>query len=156
MAAEGLVILLGSLLLALFIGSVCLRGACYFYNLMAGGPKSPTSVPEPSTGKAMGILAVIMGANWALSCVIGLATSAGQAAGGARGSPGLNLLGAAVSVPLSFLIMAGMLTAMLPTTFGRSILVTLLYLLICLIAVAIGVVIAMAFGFSIMRYLQGR
>ena len=37
------------------IGAVCLRAAVALYNKMAGGPSSPSSVPEPTFGKAMWI-----------------------------------------------------------------------------------------------------
>ena len=40
-------------------------------------------------------------------------------------------------VPVSFLIMAGVLSAKLPTTFGNAILVTFCYLLVVLLVVGV-------------------
>jgi hypothetical protein len=37
------------------IGAVFLRAAVALYNKLAGGPSSPSSVPEPTFGKAMWI-----------------------------------------------------------------------------------------------------
>jgi hypothetical protein len=100
------------------IGAAFLRAACAFYNKLAGGKGSPSSVPEPLLGKAMGITFVTALVN---------------------AVAGFELL----SLPVSLLVMAGMNSALLPTTFGRGLLVALCYLLVGLFVV---VVLAVLFG----------
>jgi hypothetical protein len=104
-----------ALVLGTVIGAVFLRPACAFYNKLAGGGGSPGSVPEPRLGKAMGITFVA-----ALVPAV----------------PGFELL----SLPVSLLVLAGMSSALLPTTFARGLLVALCYLavgLVVLVALAI-------------------
>jgi len=127
--------------IGLLIGAVILRAACALYNAMAGGKGSPYRVPEPELGKAMGIVFVTALINYASGFVIGLMANAGAEA--TRINPlGPNLLASAISLPLSLLVMAAMLTAMLPTTFGRGILVALCNLLVTiLVVVAVAIVV---------------
>jgi hypothetical protein len=56
--------------------------------------------------------------------------------------PGVSAVAQLISFPVSLLIMAAMLAGMLPTTFGRAILVTLCYMLIVLLVA--GVLVALA------------
>lgn len=100
------------------IGALFLRGGCALYNELAGGKGSPSGVPEPPLGKAMGITFVTTLVHAVL---------------------GFELLAA----PISLLVMAGMCSALLPTTFIRGLLVALCYLLVGLFAV---VVLAVIFG----------
>ena len=126
------------------IGAVILRAAIALYNKMAGGVSSPGSVPEPALGKAMWITFAICMAQILLGAAIVFATWPGASAPGARGEA-FDLVLQLVSFPASFLIMAGMLSARLPTTFARAILVTLCYVLLALlfagVLVAIGVLV---------------
>jgi hypothetical protein len=100
------------------LGAVFLRAACALYNKLAGGKGSPSSVPEPLLGKAMGITFVTI-------LVHAVA--------------GFELL----SLPVSLLVLAGMNSALLPTTFARGVLVALCYLLVGFFVV---VVLAFLFG----------
>ena len=120
----------GLLLCALFIGlaietligALFLRAAVAFYNKMAGGASSPSSVPEPAFGKAMWIIfdstvfQMVVG-----GLFIAISTGAGPVAPGADGKRAdvvAQLISFPVSLPIvSFLIMAGVLSAKLPTTF---------------------------------------
>jgi hypothetical protein len=145
----------GLLLCALFIGlsietligAVFLRAAVNLYNKMAGGASSPGSVPEPAFGKAMWIIfgstvfQMVVG-----GLVIGISTDAGPVASGAGGK-GVDFVAQLLSFPVGLLIMAGVLSAKLPTTFGRAILVALCYLLVALLVVGALVGIAvLVFG----------
>jgi hypothetical protein len=128
------------------IGAVFLRAAIALYNKMAGGESSPSSVPEPEFGKAMGITFVTSLVQMVVGFFIGLVTAAGAAAARERGQ-GVDVLAQLISFPVSLLIMAGMLCAMLPTTFGRAILVTLCYMLVVLLVVGVLVgIVFLVFG----------
>lgn len=130
------------------VGAVMLRAAAALYNKFAGGASSPSAVPEPDFGKAAQITFVTMLANWGVSFVIGLAM--GGATSGTNHGELAAAVGQFVSGCIGLLVMAGMLAAMLPTTFPRALLVTLCYLLIgILVAIVIGgfiVVGALAIG----------
>jgi hypothetical protein len=123
------------------IGAVFLRAAVALYNKMAGGTSSPSSVPEPALGKAMWIIFASSLAQMVVGLLIDLVTGAGPAVAGARGQE-VDVVAELIFFPVSLLIMAGMLSAKLPTTFGRAILVTLCYLLVALPVVGVFVGIA--------------
>ena len=145
----------GLLLCALFIGlsietligAVFLRAAVNLYNKMAGGASSPGSVPEPAFGKAMWIIfdstvmrIVVVGL---LICIS--TTGAGPVVPGAGGK-GDHVVAQLISSPvslliMSLLIMAAVLSAKLPTTFGRAIVVTFCYMLVALL---VGVLVGIA------------
>jgi hypothetical protein len=133
------------------IGAVFLRAACALYNKFAGGKQSPSSVPEPLLGKAMGITFLTGLVNVVVGVVIGLLVVGGTAAG--AGERGAAITEQLLSLPASLLVMAGMNAAMLPTTFTRGLLVALCYLLVVLLVL---VVLAVIFGglfliFSLLR-----
>jgi hypothetical protein len=117
---------------ATLIGAVFLRAAVALYNKMAGGASSPSGVPEPALGKAMWISFAISLAQMVVGSLIGLLTDAGPTAAGTRGQ-GADVVAQLISFAVSLLIMAGMLSARLPTTFGRAICVTLCYMLVVLL-----------------------
>jgi hypothetical protein len=139
--------MLCGLLIGTLIGAVILRAACWLYNKMAGGPKSPSAVPEPEFGRAMLIVFVTAIVQMGVGFVLGLVIGGGAAATGQADNPSMRLLPSLIGLPLGFLVMAGMLTAMLPTTFPRALLVALLeYFVIIVIAVIIVVFFALIFG----------
>ena len=119
------------------IGAVFLRAAISLYNKMAGGASSPGSVPEPAFGKAMWIIfgstvfQMVVG-----GLVIGISTDAGPVAAGAGGK-GVDFVAQLISLPVGLLIMAAVLSAKLPTTFGRAVLVTFCYMLMVLLVVGV-------------------
>jgi hypothetical protein len=144
----GLVI---ALLVGTLIGAVFLRAAIALFNKMAGASGPPAGVPEPPFGRAMGITFVTSLVNWVVGFVIGLATGAGAQAAGPDGAKGVNLLAQAASVPAGLLVMALMLTALLPTSFGKAVLVTLLYLVIVALVVGVIVGVLVAVGLFALR-----
>jgi hypothetical protein len=117
------------------IGAVCLRAAVALYNQLAGGASSPRSVPEPALGKAMWITFAIFVAQIIVGSLISL--GAGPEATTAARAPERVVVAQLISVPVNFLIAAGILSAKLPTTFGRAILVTLCDLLVSLVVVGV-------------------
>ena len=140
------------LLIGTLIGAVFLRAACWLYNKMAGGPGSASSVPEPPFGKAMLIALAVAAVNFVVSFVVGFVVGGGAAAAGAK-QQGAVLLAQLVSIPISFLVMAGMLTPLLPTTFPRALLITLLYFVIAVVVIGIAMVIIIAiFGVAILGF----
>jgi hypothetical protein len=129
-------VLLGLLVLAVvvetFIGAVCLRAGVALHNKVAlfnqwaGGASTASSVPEPALGKAMGITFATSLARIIVASLFGIGT------GGTRGQA-VDAAAVLISIPVSLLIMAEMLSARLPTTFGRAILVVLCYLIVVLL-----------------------
>jgi hypothetical protein len=80
----------------------------------------------PDVGKAAGIVFGTIVLNMVLSVVIGFTLGAGTAVAG--GSMEMATHSAQLaSFVIGFLVLAGLLTAVLPTSFGRAALVTLLY-----------------------------
>src|SRR5262245_24340816 len=126
--------------LCLLIGAVILRAACSLYNKMAGADKR---VPEPGFGKALGIMVVTLIVNIVVGGVLGLLLAGGGAAAGAD-QRAMQLLVNVISIPIGFLTMAGMSTVMLPTSFGRALLVTLIQYAIMF---AIEIVVAEVIGY---------
>jgi hypothetical protein len=145
---EGAVV--GVLLCALAVGvtvetlieAVCLRAGVALYNKLAGGASSPDGVPEPALGKAMWITFARILAQVVVGALLSLGTGAGPTAAGVR-EEGIDVVVPLVSFSVSLLIMAGILSARLPTTFGRAISVTLCYLLVVLLVVGVLVGIAL-------------
>jgi len=138
------VLLCAALVIGLAIGTltgaVFLRAAVALYNKMAGGASSPRGVPEPAFGKATWIILATFMGQIIVGSLIAISTGAGPVAAGAGGK-GVDVV-ALISFPVGLLIMAAVLSAKLPTTFGRAILVTLCYVLVELLVVGILVVIA--------------
>ena len=123
------------------IGAVIFRTACWAYNKLVGGPETMHAVPEPDFGRACAIVFVAALIN-------------------AVASAGISLIGIAQAInpmminlmplPISLLALAGMATVMLPTDFGKGLLVSLLHLAI---GFCVGVVI---FGFMLLVFVASR
>ncbi|MFO0863877.1 MAG: hypothetical protein U0744_04330 [Gemmataceae bacterium] len=138
------------LLIGALIGAVILRAAIAIYQLLSGGSQSPHAVPEPSFGKSMGIMLIVALAQFAANFIIGMALGAGaQATGGP--APGMGLAAAGGSFVISLLLMSLLLTAMLPTTLPRAFLVTLLYLVVCILVGIVLFGVLMLVGVSMFR-----
>ncbi len=133
-----LVIMLYPAAMGTLFGAVLLLAAIALHNKMAGGAGAPGSVAAPSFVKALGVAFATGFINAAVGIGVALAVQATPAVQylpvGCRG-----LLPHVVALPLSLLIMAAMLTAMLPTSFRRAVVITLLYLII---AIALTLLIA--------------
>jgi hypothetical protein len=123
------------------IGAVFLRAAVAFYNKMADGASSPSSVPQPALGKAMWILFATTLAQMAAGLVIAIVFGTRLAAPRA-GEQGASVVADLITIPVSLLIMVWMLCERLPTTFGRAISVTFWYTLMELLVG--GVLVALA------------
>lgn len=124
--------------IGLAIGAVILRAAISMFNKFAGyGAENPNQVPEPSMGKAMAIVLITGVANWIVGTLIG---AVGAGALKSVAEPWNILIPSLLSLPFSFLVSAGMLTALLPTTFKRGLGVSACeYLVAILVGIAIGV-----------------
>ena len=157
--------LLCALFIALAIGTLIsaffLRAAIALYNKMAGGASSPSSVPEPTFGKAMWITFATSLAHVGVGILFDMFTApgtplrrlleslVGEVAGGA-GEKRVDVVVQLMFLPASLLIMAAMLSAKLPTTFGRAILLTLCYMLVVVLFVGVLAVIALVvFGVAL-------
>ncbi len=136
------------LLVGLAIGAVILRAAVSLYNRMSGGANSRNAVPSPSFGKAMGIVFLSGLVNMVLNFIagfgigiLGVVTSADPER--------VKLVATLISLPIGFLVTAGMLRALLPTSFGRAVLVTLCQYLILIVVVACVIAIVAALSVSV-------
>jgi hypothetical protein len=116
------------------IGAVCLRAAISVYNKMAGGAASPSGVPEPALGKAMWITFAIFVAQVVVGSLLIALVSPEAMAASARGR---DVVAQLITIPVSLLITAGILSAKLPTTFGRAILVSLCDILVGLLVAGV-------------------
>ncbi|MFO0823504.1 MAG: hypothetical protein U0792_10370 [Gemmataceae bacterium] len=119
-------------------------------------------IPEPGLGYGMVIVLVNAFAQFAVGVVmaIGLMAVAGGAGGGQGfgagkrgfgdgdgGNDAMALMMNLLSIPVGFIVTSGVLTMMLPTSFGRACLVTLFqYLIMIAIGVVIFVVLLAAVG----------
>ena len=119
-------------------GAVLLLAAIALHNKMAGGAGAPGRVTTSSFFKALGITFATALINAAVGIGVALAMQATPAVHHLPVGV-LGLLPQVVALPLSLFIMAAMLTAMLPTSFGRAVVITLLYLII---AIALTLLIA--------------
>ena len=119
----------GAILIGGLIGAVILRAAVALTNKVTGG-----AVPDPSFGKAFAMSIIAMIVNQVIQIALVFALS---------GTGNAQLIAQAIAIPVSFLVLAGVATSMLPTSFGRACLVALFY---WLIGIAIVVVIAVLFA----------
>jgi hypothetical protein len=137
------------LLVGSLVGAAVLRGAVWVYNAGAGGPDSPRRVPAPDRGKALLVVFLAQLADAAFCVALAAAalwlpgsTPAAQPGGaevavgaGEAGSPSrlepLEALLAALLLAVRLAVLTGAMAALLrvalPTTWGRALLVTLLY-----------------------------
>jgi hypothetical protein len=129
------------LALGTLIGAVLLRAAVALYNKMAGGASSPFGVPEPVFGKAMWISFDICVAQLVVGLFIGVLTGTGATVPRAD-EKGVNVDGLLIPVLIGLFIQVAILSAKLPTTFGRAIVVTLCDMLIVMLVA--GVIAAIA------------
>lgn len=162
------VIALVAIPIGLLIGAVILRAACWAANKCLPQPSSrydddddydwdeddrprrrrrssAKAIPEPSMGQAMGIVFV----NFIISFVVGGAIGFVVGAGGMARDPAAVIAMQGINLVLGFFIAAGVITAMLPTTFPRACLVVLFqYLIVLAIAIVIMVPL-LVLGFAL-------
>jgi hypothetical protein len=141
------------LAIALWIGGLFIRAAVWLANAAIGGaspseagyyeprgyavdwqgrPQPHRAVPMPPLGKAMAIAFAIGVANFLSIAALGLMYGAASAAGitpairsHLTASPHDQVRGL-IAIAVSFLVQAGMLTVLLPTSFGRACVVQVL------------------------------
>lgn len=123
-----------SVAIGTLVGAILLRAAIGLYNKLFGGKRRSTRVPEPPLPTAILITFVTSVVNVGVAFVIGFATGIGAAATGVGGK-GASLVAQSIALPISVLVMAGLLAAMLPTSIGRAMVVVALQ---AAIALAIG------------------
>lgn len=152
----------------LLIGAAILRGAVSLANKTVGGAEprpyygddddwddyplarkrglaSSEKIPVPTLGWGMLILIVVLIA----SAVVNFGVSAAIGIGVAANAVGFRGAFQVIGLPIGFLVLATMLTMMLPTSFGRGCLVSLFYYLIC-IAIAIVIFVPiLVLGFAV-------
>jgi hypothetical protein len=126
------------LLIGTLVGAVILRAACSAFNKLS---QPQNHVPEPELSKAMLISFVTTVANWILSFIIGRIV--GDALEADVMPPlQIQVIALLINLPTSTFVMAGINSLMLPTTFGRGLLVALLYIAIAIaVAVVIGAIV---------------
>jgi hypothetical protein len=134
--AAGVLIALGVILvISTLVGAIILRAAVSLCNTMTGGARSRSAVPEPSLGQAMAITFFTSLVNAVVGFVVGLARAEANPKGG-----GVDLTAQLATIPVSMFVMTCMVAALLPTTFGRAILVTVCHFLIA--AIIVGAIVA--------------
>lgn len=115
------------------IGGIVLRAAVSIYNKMVGGPDSPKAIPEPSLERAFSIMFVISVINGVAGFLIGMLL--GHAAGtGAVRARDVQILTQLACIFIGIVFTTAMLSAMLPTTIGRAMLVTILHTVIVIVS----------------------
>lgn len=133
--------MIGGLLIGTLVGAVLLRAGISLFNSLAGARHDPErQVPEPDTGKAMGIVFATMLVQIGIQIALQLAGVRLEVPNPAM-QPIADML---ISFPVGMIVMAFMLQFMLPTTFVRGLLVSLCYMVVA-IAVA-AVILMIVFG----------
>lgn len=144
----GLVAFLVALAVGVLIGAVIFRAAVSLTNKFLG---STGAVPEPPFNRAVVIVLITTIVNMIGSFVAGVAAGAGAAAADA-GESSAKIAAQLISLPIGFFIASGIYSAMLPTSFGKAMLVTVCqYIIIILIAIVMVVVVV-----GVMAMMGGR
>jgi len=124
------VALVVGVLIGLLVGAVILRSACHF-----------CSVAVPTLGSAMGIVFIRAIVTGLVGFGIGFVTALVAKDSGLPPAA-LQAIPSLISLPINFLIAAGIYTAALDVSFGRALLVHLVeFLIVLVIAVVIIVVV---------------
>ena len=116
------------LAIALTIGAALLRLGCWV-----------CKVEEPGFLKAMGIVFVNALANMVVQVLIGVFIGLIAGASGARNLQAVQVLATLISLPFVMLVSGGIYCGMIPTSFGKGI-------LIWLVQLAVWIVIALVFA----------
>lgn len=138
----GLMVLGLMLLFVTVVGAIILRIAASLYNSMFGGKRKSTRVPVPEFGQAMAITLGTTIVNFGVGLVIGFVFGFGGAAAGLQ-ARAMSVPAQLVSIPVSFLVLSAMLSSMLPTTFGKAMVVAVLQLVVTVLII-FGLVIVLA------------
>ena len=132
------------------VGAMILRAACSLFNKFAGGRDAQGAVPDPSFGRAVGISFVATLIQMVIAFVLSLATRAGGI--GDMVTPAILRL---AFLPLSICVLASITTAVLPTSFGKGMLIALIHWAIGAVIgfglVAVVIAVTMATGMKLGR-----
>src|SRR5262245_20193806 len=128
------------------LGSVILRTAIYLFNEVFGVTDSRDAVPEPTYGEGVGIIFFTMIAYSVAGFVAAFAIGFGCALAGLEQQQA-GLYARIVFMPLALLVVSGMFSSMLPTSFFRALLIAVCYIVIWILIVAAILVGMFAFGF---------
>jgi len=140
-AVGTVLVALASIGIGLSLGGVVFCAAVVLYNKLAGGPASPRSVLVPGIWKGSAVTLVSSFNAVVVSFLVGLGIVVSATAAGA-GEKRVEFMAPLISIPVGLLLMAATISAMLPTRFLRAIPLTLCYLLLNSIVVAVVEVIA--------------
>ena len=127
-----------ALIIGTLIGAVLVRASCWLFNKLAGGPGSPNAVPEPDFHKALCIAIAAIVTKIVAALVIALVASGGDL--DARASEQAQQVASLLSSLIAFLGLAGALALILPTNFGKAILLAVLYVIVALAVIGIPLV----------------
>lgn len=128
----GLLAIILGLAIQAIVGAIFLRAGIALFNRLAGDRSSGNAVPEPTFGRAMLITLVTAVAQFAIDLLIGLVAMSGDPQEPQRAVQ-------VVSAVASLLVMVGLLSAMLPTTWGRA-------FLVMLCTVVVGLLVGLVLG----------
>lgn len=133
------------LVVSSILGAVPLRASVAFCNKFAGFASS-REIPEPEVGEAMWILFVTILVNMVLGLLVLALTGPGAVLTVGRNENSAGATLQLFTLAAGFLVMAGLLTRMLPTTFAQAILVTMVWMIACvfLSSALVAMILAMA------------
>lgn len=128
-----LFVLVFGLAVGTLIAAIIFRAACWLHNKLARLANSPVLVPEPGFGRAIGVVLAAAFLHLVVSLPIAFTLPAEL-------SPVIQHL---IFQPIGLLTMAVATTAILPTGFGKGILIALLCWVVLILS-AVGVVVGIA------------
>ena len=132
------------LVLVALVGGVILRAACALFNKFVSDPAA--RVAEPNFLPAAGIVIAAALVNMVVGFTVGFVIGAGF---GPDNLQAAQYVSSAIALPLSILVMAALLSAMLPTTFLRGLAIAGLYLLIALAIVTVIAILVFVVVFAL-------
>ncbi len=122
------------------IGAILLRASIAFHNRLAGDRASTLAIPNPPFGRSLQIMLAINLASIAVGFVVNLVANVGATT---DGSP-IRLGAAVVATVISVLAAQSILSAMLPTSMPRALLLLLCYPLAALLIIMVCSVIGLS------------
>lgn len=127
--------------IGLMIAAVIFRAAVSLLNKMV-----EESVDEPNFGRSVLIVFVRFIANFAIGFVIGLV---GAILSGGKMDPAAQLVINGIAAIMGIFVSGGIISAMLPTSYGKGLLISILEfaIVMCIVLVLVGVVFAVG-GFA--------
>lgn len=139
------------LLIGGLIGAIILRAACWLFNKFSGQSSDSGGVPQPSYGHALAIVFITLIVNSIVGFVIGFLISIALGVG----QPGHvdprtgQIIAQLVTLPVGIFIGAAIIAAMLPTTFVRGLLISILqvFIALCVLMVIGGIILVIVFVF---------